>query len=229
MTKRLTASRARVAAPLRQEITELLREAIVEGDFEPGDRLRERELCLRFEVSRTVVRESLRQLESEGLVETMANHGPVVAVLRPEDVTALYQVRGALEGLAAELFAAHATKEDHAALKSALAEVETALKSQDPRVWLAAKDGFYDVLFEGSHNSIIGTMVRGLHARMRQLRRVSLGVPGRRPQTLAELKEIVNALERGDAEEARNLATDHVRIAHDIAVQELKRQEISDE
>lgn len=225
MRTEVNGNRGRVAAPLRQEVTSLLRDAIIDGEFDPGVRLPERELCLRFAVSRTVVRESLRQLETEGLIETIANHGPVVAVLRREEVGSLYEVREALEGLAAYLFAQRGSASDYEALVRSVARVEESLKSANPHEWLEAKDAFYDALFEGSHNTMIGSMVRGVHARMRQLRRVSLGAKGRRPETLRELKQILKAIKARDPEMARQAAVAHVRRAHEVAVRELEREE----
>lgn len=88
----------RVAAPLREQVLELLRADILAAEFAPGQRLVESRLCERFEVSRTVIREVLRQLESEGLVALVPHRGPVVAELTRADAKALYEVRGALEG-----------------------------------------------------------------------------------------------------------------------------------
>ncbi|GAC1594862.1 MAG: hypothetical protein NVS3B28_25840 [Candidatus Velthaea sp.] len=68
-----------VAAPLRQQLTDVLRAAIADGQFKPGDRLIERDLCERTGVSRTSIREAFRALEAEGLIESIPNRGPVVA------------------------------------------------------------------------------------------------------------------------------------------------------
>lgn len=113
----------RVAAPLRQQVVGELRESILAARFEPGTRLVEKVLCERYEVSRTVVREALRQLEAEGLVRIVANRGPVVATLSPQEAASLYEVRGALEALAGSLFAQRATDEQCAALQQALQRV----------------------------------------------------------------------------------------------------------
>src|SRR5207248_2791945 len=101
----------RVAAPLRTQVLEALRQDVLAAEFQPGERLVEAQLCARYEVSRTVVREVLRQLESEGLVTTVPNRGPVVTELTTADAEALFEVRGALEGLAGALFAERATAE----------------------------------------------------------------------------------------------------------------------
>src|SRR5690606_20358437 len=83
-----------VAAPLRQQVLENLRGEILSGHFKPGDRLIERERCDLMGVSRTAMREALRQPESEGLVENFANRGPAVAKITREDAKGIYEVRG---------------------------------------------------------------------------------------------------------------------------------------
>jgi DNA-binding GntR family transcriptional regulator len=105
----MTTAVRREAAPLRSQVVDLLRRAIVGAEFAPGERLTERVLCERFAVSRTVVREALRQLESEGLVTTVPQRGPVVAVLSAADAASLYEVRALLEALAGRAFAERAT------------------------------------------------------------------------------------------------------------------------
>jgi DNA-binding GntR family transcriptional regulator len=97
------------AAPLRQEVVRLLREDILGQELLPGDRLTENALCDRYGVSRTVVREALRQLETENLITMRPNRGPIVAVLDEQEISAIYEVRRSLEGLAGELFAARAS------------------------------------------------------------------------------------------------------------------------
>jgi DNA-binding GntR family transcriptional regulator len=200
------------------QVVELLREAILAGEFEPGERLVEAPLCKRFGVSRTVVREAIRQLESEGLVTIVANRGPVVATLTAADARALYEVRAALEALAGSLFAQRACAEHRARLRAALAAVADAFEQRDMHVRLAAKDEFYDVLLDGAGNSIIKSTLRGIHARVQLLRGLSLQAPSRASESLSELAAIVDAVERHDAEGARAACEQHVNQAAAVAM-----------
>src|SRR5215813_3992360 len=109
-----------LAAPLRREIENRLRAAIVGGRFKPGERLIERELCEMLGVSRPSLREALRQLEAEELVTILPNRGPIVAALTVVEAEQLYDVRAMLEGLAARRFAETASDADIAALRQAL-------------------------------------------------------------------------------------------------------------
>src|SRR5262245_5016510 len=103
-----TAAIRKLAAPLRLQVLDSLREAIIAGRLAPGRRLTERELIEMLGVSRTVVREALRQLESEGLIANIPNKGPVVRELTPDEARDLYAIRSSLEGLAARLFVENA-------------------------------------------------------------------------------------------------------------------------
>ena len=135
-----------VAAPLREQVKERLRDAIAEGELQPGERLRERELCESLGVSRTSLREALRQLESEGLVETIPNKGVIVAVVTPEEASEIYAVRAALEALAAEAFTDHAEECHKQALRTSFQKLEEAFKEKDLPGQLAAKEDFYGAL-----------------------------------------------------------------------------------
>ncbi len=204
----------RVAAPLRSQVIELMREAICDGEFPPGVRLVEKTLCERYAVSRTVVREALRHLEAEGLIDLVAHRGPVVRVLSEKDADALYEVRGALEGLAGELFAERASAAQRAELTRAVERVRAAAGSGTLPELLAAKTVFYDALLDGSGNPVIHTTLRTVRTQIGMLRGTSLQAKGRLPLMLRELEEIADAaVVRRDPEAARTACVAHVTAA----------------
>src|SRR5580704_15724302 len=100
----------KAAAPLRRQVLDELRQSIIAGRLRPGARLVERELIAMMGVSRTVIREALRQLESEGLVAIVPNKGPIVRELTRDEARDLYSIRAVLEGLAARLFVENASE-----------------------------------------------------------------------------------------------------------------------
>jgi GntR family transcriptional regulator, trigonelline degradation regulator len=202
----------RAPAPIRSRVLDNLRQAILEGKLAPGQRLIERELVELTGVSRTSIREALRELAAEGLVTTIPNKGTVVATVTAEEARQLYQVRSALEGLAGRLFVENATNAQRRALVNALRAVERAAPKGSPAM-LAAKDKFYDVLFEGGGNEALRSMAGALHARVNLLRSMSLSVPGRSAESLAELAEIVAAVQAGDADAAAKACSHHVEAA----------------
>ncbi len=212
----------RVTQNLRQQVVELLRAAILEYRFKPGARLIERELCELTGVSRTSVREALRHLESEGLVVNLPNRGPQVATISLDEARELYEVRGALEGLAGRLFANRRDLGELAALEQALAELEGAFNQRDRHAIEAATTGFYTILLQGCGNSIVGGLSRSLHARGVLLRATSMASPGRSPGSLGEMQRIVAAIRAGDADAAEAACRDHVGRAREAALAMLR-------
>jgi len=218
----------RVAAPLREQVLDLLRAEIVEMRLRPGQRLVERELIDSFGVSRTTIREALRGLAAEGLVTTIPQKGAIVAIPSAKAAAEVYEVRALLEGAAAGEFVLRASDDQIATLRGALASIE-ASQHESPRVMLAAKNRFYEALFDGADNATIRSILDGLRARVAVLRVTSLTAPGRPRQSVAEIGAIVEAIERRDGEGAAAAAAFHVRQAADAALAELgRRGEVDD-
>jgi len=209
----------RVAAPLREQVLELLRNDIVEQRLRPGHRLIERELIEQIGVSRTTIREVLRQLAAEGLVTTIPQKGAIVAAPSREDAEDLYEVRAALEALAARRFAERASAEQVTALRRSFTAFEHLANSgaSIPEL-LRAKNAFYDVLLEGSRDAPIHAILGGLRARVAMLRTISLSEPGRSARALAEIRELVEAIEERDPERAAAAAAHHVQQAASTAL-----------
>ncbi|MEJ8572078.1 GntR family transcriptional regulator [Microbaculum marinum] len=200
----------RPAATLRHGVTESIRQAIALGRFGPGERMPERDLCEMTGVSRTLVREALRQLESEGLIEVVAHRGPIVARITAAQAIGVYQVREVLEGLAAQLFAEHASDTERAALRAAFEELKAATAAQKR---VALKNRFYEALISGTGNEALGKTLFMLNSRAMLLRSRSLQAPNRWPKSLRELEALVEALEARDPAKAKALAMEHVRRA----------------
>lgn len=206
-------------APIRKQVASILRDAIVDMRLTPGQLLVERQLCEMTDASRPSVREALRQLEAEGLVESQNGRGTFVTVVSAEVAQQVYVVRTELEGLAAQLFAEHATDADRAAFRQAVARVGEIIRGESPTSEdqaisiLEAKNEVYDLLFRGAGNPILHQMVAILHRRVNQLRALTLSQPGRPAESIAEIEEILDAIERRDGQAARKAASNHVSRA----------------
>lgn len=212
----------RVAAPLRQQVLEKIRNAIAVGQLAPGNRLVERELCEITGVSRTLIRESLRQLESEGLVEVIPNKGPIVATISARQAREVFQLRAELEGLASQLFAELASDTQMKALQDTFAQLREAYASGNSVTMLAAKTRFYDCLVEGSGNETLGNVLRQLHARAMVLRATSLSQPGRTAESEREIAEIMKAIRKRDGAAARQASVAHITKAAQAALNVLE-------
>lgn len=207
----------RHAPTVRTQVSGILRQAIADTRFKPGQRLVERELTEMLGVSRTSVREALRELAAEGLVRSIPNKGMVVAGLTQREVANLYELRSALEGLAGRLFVERATDAQVKELRAAYERIAAGVAAK--RDVLEAKDEFYSVLFAGADNDELRAVVEGLHTRVRRMRAISLAQPGRSTQTLREIRAIVRAIERRDAAAAAAACSRHVELAGKSAQQ----------
>lgn len=205
------------AAPLRRDVVDALRKAIIEGRLAPGARLIERELIDMTGVSRTVIREALRQLESEAIVETIPNKGPIVRQLTRAEAEDLYQIRSVLEGLAARMFVANASEADIQALKDALDRTLVAYRDSAPDVVLTVKNEFYNILFAGAGSETLSSMIATLYARIWRWRALGLGHPkrtsSRSSQSTDALKALYQALKARDGEKAEAIARQEVMNA----------------
>ncbi len=204
----------RVPAPLRQKAAAVLRRAILEFHFKPGQRLVERELIEQTGVSRTTIREVLRELAAEGLVTDMPQKGVVVVSLSEKEVADLYEIRALIESFIARQFAANASDEQVAALEQGYKQLaETLLTADDIQELLDAKDRFYELLVDGTGNSAVRSLHGTLQARVRLARARSLSQRGRLPETLAEIRSIVDAIVTRDQDGAAAAAEFHVMQA----------------
>jgi DNA-binding GntR family transcriptional regulator len=220
----LSAQVERIAAPLREQVSEILRKEIVEMRLRPGQRLVERELIERIGVSRTTIREALRHLAAEGLVTTIPQKGAIVAIPSWKEAAEVYEVRALLEGAAAREFAERASDMQVEALREALQLVEQHAADDDPRGLLQAKGRFYEVFFDGAGNATIRQIIEGLQARVAVLRASSLNAPGRPQQSVVEIRAIVDAVARRDPAAAADAATFHVRQAARSAFTQIGEQ-----
>ncbi len=207
----------RSAAPLREQVLEELREAIIAGKLSPGERLIERELNEMLQVSRTVVREALRQLQSEGLIAEDAKKGMVVRTLTESEARDLYAIRALLEGLAARLFVEHADDAQVKRLGEALERTAEAYESGDPRRVLRVKSQFYDILFAGAASEALSSMLAPLHARISRWRAMGLGHPQRSArrskECIANLRALYAAIRRRDGPKAEHLMREETHLA----------------
>lgn len=217
---------SRVAAPLRDQVSSLLRKAIVERELRPGQRLVERELTDRLQVSRATIRESLRELEAEGLVTVIPQRGAVVASISLREAEDIYEARAAIESLIVRRFTERAGDGDVGKLASTLEPLRAAIDASRPvGELLACKDQFYAALLAGADSTVLATLLSSLQARVSLLRATSLTRAGRPAEMLAELQALVRAISARDADEAARLCAEHVRNAGGAGLGELAREE----
>ena len=210
---------------LREIALERMRRAIISGLFEPGERLVERTLCDQLGVSRSVIREVIRHLEAEGLVEMLAKQGPIVARLDWNDARQIYDIRAALESRAVADCARVADAGVKARLKKALDELDRTSRQNSPPGILDATTEFYAIIFEASGHTVAWDIVSRLNSRISRLRVMTLSTANRTVSGPAQIREIFAFIEKNDPDAAAEACRQHVAAAAKIAETLLGRGE----
>ena len=205
------------AAPLRRKIGASIRRAIETGLLAPGARLIEQELCQDLSVSRTSLREALRELEADGII-ARGSRGVVVAQITEDEARNIYHVRAALEGLVAEQFAIRADARDMAALDDVVAALTRSYKTNKFAAIVSEKDRFYEVLCRGAKNLVVLDLLTRLNSRINRLRALSRANPVRGVASLREIEAIAKALRLRDPVAAKRTAVAHVERAAEAAL-----------
>ncbi len=199
--------------PLREIVFEAIREAIINGVLKPGERLMEIQLADEMGVSRTPVREAIRKLELEGFVVMIPRKGAYVAGLSMKDIADVFEIRAALEGLAAGLAAERITEEELEELERLLVRIGECIYSNDLNAVIEQDTEFHDVLFRATRNERLVQIVSNLREQIQRYRTASLSSPGRMKLALEEHKQIVEALSERNVEKAQRLAREHIENA----------------
>jgi len=207
--------------PLREIVLEALREAIINGVLEPGERLMEVQLAEELGVSRTPVREAIRKLELEGFVVMMPRKGAYVAGVSYKDIKDVFEIRAALEGLAAGLAAEKVTDNEIEQLERVLHyEKEPATLEE----MVQNDTDFHALLYKASRNERLINILGNLREQIHRFRSTSLAVPGRLRYAIQEHRAIVDAIARHDVEEAQTLATAHIENAANVMFDALREK-----
>lgn len=212
-----------IGASVRRQVEQRIRQAIIEGYFRPGDHLSDRSLTAKLNVSRPLVREAVRQLEAEGLVEVIPNRGAFVKKLSPSEISEIYDVRGVLEALAARQFARNATDAQVELLQRSFEKIKANAESMGTTNVLELKQEFYAILTEGAHNDYVTTMLHQILNRITQLRATTLSDPDRLPRTVQELQTLMEAIHRRDEDAAWDASLYHVKMAAQQALAMISR------
>ena len=193
---------------VRDKVVDALRQAILDGALTPGRRLTERELTELTGVSRTSVREALRGLQAEGLVEESPSRGLRVSLPTAEEIEQIYEVRAELEPLAVRLFVERASQEE-------VDELASAVDDWNPQgdTNKEVLDRLDQVLLRGCRNPILEEVLGGLYSRSHAVRRVSASTPGRMAVAKQEYADLVEAIQRRSAADAADAARRHITTA----------------
>ncbi len=206
-----TRSRPIVRASLHDELVTRLRDMIVEGELAPGTRLPERALCERFGVSRPPLREALKVLASEGLLELSPNRGATVAKITSGDLDELFPVMGALEALAGELACARITDEQIAEIRALHYQMVLHYTRKELPQYFRLNQRIHELIMESAGNATLTHMYRGLSGRIRRARYVANMSKARWTQAVQEHEAILDALSARDGARLARILNEHLQ------------------
>lgn len=202
-------------------VFDALREAIIQGRLKPGERLMEIQLAEELGVSRTPVREAIRKLELEGFLVMIPRKGAYVADISVKDIVDIFEVRAALESLAAGLAAERITEEELEQLERALVHISEA-SANNLNAVVQTDTSFHEIIYKASRNQRLVQIVTHLQEQIQRFRTVSLAQPGRTKIVIEEHRKIVETISERNVELARSLAREHIENAEQSLLSTLR-------
>lgn len=194
------------------QLRDALEDDIVSGRMRPGEQMQIDALMARFGVSRTPVREALQQLQISGLVAVQPKRGTFVAEVGVTELMQMFEVMAELEALCARLAARRVTRQVLQEVKQALAACAAECEKQQLNAYYYANEQFHQLIYQACGNPFLVQQTLILKNRLKPYRRLQLQMHHRMGQSMQEHRDIVDALEKGDAEAAAGVARAHVLV-----------------
>lgn len=214
----------RTGNTLAYRVYEMVKDRILSGELPPGTRLKDDELARTFGVSNTPVREAMGELEKDGLIETIPYRGRFVKKMSIEETREVYDVRMALEALAARLAVKRIAESQLEEMEKALEKYGIAFETDDITAGLEADLAFHDLIVQASGNSTLLRVVSDLANRIQVLRQVDEGKM-RRKQSLEDHEGILQALKERDGEKAEVQVCRHIAKGKENVIKRLMADE----
>jgi DNA-binding GntR family transcriptional regulator len=198
------------ATTLHQEIVSRIRKMIQKGTLIRGQKVNEKDLCESMGVSRTPVREALRQLTSEGLIQLIPHKGAFVSQPCIEEISDLFEVMSVLEGTCARLAATHMKEKDLQKIEALHKELEAHYQSRDHEAYLKTNHVFHVFIQELTGNKVLNDLINGLRQKILLYRQRQLYQPERFDQSIQEHRNLLGAFRTRDPESAESLMKHHL-------------------
>jgi DNA-binding GntR family transcriptional regulator len=214
---------------LHDKILERLRDYIVEGNLADGARVPERELCVKFGISRTPLREALKVLASEGLVDLLPNRGARVKQLDSSELHELFDLAGGLEALAGQLACENATAEDIAEIERIHHEMYGAYLRRDMHGYFHANQAIHEKIVTAARNAALAATYKGVADRIRRIRYTAnlTRKRDRWSEAMREHEAMLDALHRRAGDELSSLLFQHLRNKRGAATEQLEKSDVS--
>jgi len=208
---------------IREKIYQKVRDRITYGFLNPGERLIEENLVKEFKVSRTPIRESLRQLENEGLITFERNKGFTVSKLSPKQVDEIYQLRWILEGYAARLTAEKASERDVMRLRELNGRLRKMVQENDLMGWLTFNAMFHDYLCDHCGNENLISIVKIIQRRIYRYKYIIVNIPGYMEHYIEQHDCVIRGCEKNDGEMAETCMKAHLEKVRKVLLDHLNK------
>jgi DNA-binding GntR family transcriptional regulator len=195
---------------LRGRVFNKIREDILSGVYHENEELKENTIGLELGVSRTPVREALRQLELEGLVTMIPNKGAYVTGITSKDIHDIYTIRSYLEGLCAKWACEHITEVQIEALEEVLYLSDFHARRGHHEQLVELDNKFHDLIYNASGSKILNHVLSDFHQYVERVRKITLAMPSRAAKSNKEHADIVDAIKKRDGQLAEALAHEHI-------------------
>ena len=209
-------------AALHEQVAQRLRQMLVEGRIAPGAKLNERELAELLSVSRTPLREAIKMLAAEGLVELLPNRGAIAVSLTEADVLNTFEVMAGLEGMAGELAAQRITAGELAEIQAMQFEMMAAYTRKDLSAYYAINSRIHASMSEAAKNPVLSTVYNQVNARLQALRFRSNQDGDKWKRAVKEHEKMIEALAAHDASGMREVLQQHLRNKRDVVLEQLR-------
>jgi len=211
-----TSTLGRTAKPivrrtLHDELLDRLRQMIVDGDLLPGDKVPEKDLCERFGVSRTPLREALKVLASEGLVTLTPNRGAMISELTMDDLEEAFPVMGALEALSGELACANLTDRELEEIRTLHNRMVAHYEARELKPYFRLNRRIHELILAAARNETLSSLYRSLEGRVRQARYLANITDDRWPVAVEEHAQMIEALEGRDGPRLAAILKSHLQ------------------
>ncbi len=204
--------------PIRDVVYESLREMIIEGNIPVGERIVEKEFADRLNISRTPIREALRKLEMDDLVEYIPRTGIIVKRISEQDVQEIYKIRKALEMLAVENTMVNITKDETENIKKLLDLTEQKNSIGEVQEVFRLFSKFNEEIYNASRMPRLKSMINNLNEYLKRFRRISVDDFARRGEALKEHRAILDAILSKDKEKAEEIIYKHLERSLDVVL-----------
>lgn len=209
---------------MREKVYDLLKQMIIDGVIQPGERIIETEYSNKFQISRTPIREAIRMLELEGLVESQATGGVIVKILTTEEISEIYKIRIALEGLIIEEVIKKGTSQDIKKIEKVLKDTKKALDAKDIERVFQLFTEFNHSLYSVANLPKVTNMINNINLYLKRFRKLSIDNSSRKEEAFEDHLRILEAIKRKEISSAITINRMHLEKSMNFILSKLSTE-----